>query len=126
MAASKSVNTMAEILKGVMQDLQLAKMMPDADLSFLVSLETQILSYLKQPLQNMAGQLPPNQLPSSNPGNMPGGGGMPSGTPAGMDMSQIGPLPSSPMGARMAGGGPPGGGQPPNMDEMRRLMGGVQ
>lgn len=127
MGVSRSVNTQAEVLKQIAGLIQEAKLMPDADLPFLVSLETNIVSYLRQPYENMAGQMPPNSMPSANPGNMPGGGGMPSGSPMGpgpMSGPPMSPLPASPGQARLAGAGVGGPPQAPNPDELRRILAG--
>lgn len=108
--ATRENNTMAEGLSKINHQIADMKLMPDADMPFLISLETDILNYLKPPQP-------------AQPGAAPGGG--PGGPPG---------APGGPMGAAMGqvmGGGPgpalggPGGGQAgmPNPDEMRRLVG---
>lgn len=117
--ASRSTNTQAEALQGLIKSVAEIKMMPDADLPFLIGLETMILQYLRKPLDDMAGQLPPQ-----------GGGQMQTGIMGGQP---------DPMMAMGAGGGAPGGMAPPmagaggpagigmrpaapNPDELRRML----
>lgn len=130
MGVSRSVNTMAEVLKQIIGLIAEAKLMPDADLSFLLNMETQLVQYLRQPIENMAGQMPPSNVPSSNPGNMPGGGGMPSGAPMQSGVPPGGApgpmMPPSPMAARAGVGAAGPGAAPPNMDELRRMLSGGQ
>lgn len=117
MGVSRTANTQAEGLQNLIQEIAKMKTMPDADIAFLTSVETNILQYLRQPIQQMTGQMGPNQAPTASPGMPPG------------QMPQSGPpmqLPSTPMGARgpmpgMAGAMSPGG---PPTDEIRRMMGG--
>lgn len=119
MASSRSVNTMQELLQKMMTDISIAKALPDADLEFLIGLETTILTKLREPVDAMAGQL--------------GGGPEPMGPEMG------GPIPAPPPGAGPPIGGPPigpGGPGPvpgiapvagaggPNPDELRRMVGG--
>lgn len=112
MGTSRVANTQVEGLTNLIQDLAVLKTAPDADVAFITSLETQILQYLKQPMQNLAGQMPP-----SNP--MTGSPGMPPGQqPMQPPMS----LPSTPMGSRGGPGTGMSGGAPP-MDEIRRMVG---
>lgn len=115
--AVRSQNTMAEGLQAVLQDLTSMKTMPDADLEWLINLETQILQKLREPFEQMQGQLP--QAPGSAvPGPMPmdpmAGGGMPTGVggPAG------GPPPNMGGGARGLRSSPAA----PNPDEVRRML----
>lgn len=105
---------MAEGLNGLLSSISEMKTMPDADLQFLIGLETAILQKIHSQY-DAAGQMAPT----------PGGGQM-QGAPQG---------PSAPMGA-MAGGMPVGAGggargmrtEPnmPNPDELRRVMGASQ
>lgn len=115
MGVTRTANTQAEGLENLIQSIAMMKTMPDADIAFLTSMETQILQYLRQPTQNLQNpQLPPNQNPTGSPGMPPGQQPM-TGPPAGPS------LPASPMASRL---GPLGGGmQGPNPDEMRRMMG---
>jgi hypothetical protein len=79
--ASRSTNTMAELLQRLLSDLAQAKVLQDADLPFIVELETQIVSKLRDPMTKMQaeGMLPPGgpQQPPMFPGQgMPLGGGV--------------------------------------------------
>lgn len=112
--ASRSTNTQAEALQNLVKSLAEIKMMPDADLPFLIGMETQILQYLHSKLPGGAGdQLPPMQDPNAQPmGQMPTGIG-PGGPPGGMAP----PLSTS--------GAPAGIGMhpaAPNPDELRRML----
>lgn len=110
---SRGTNTMSEALQRLLADISQIKAMPDADLEFLVNLETVILKKLREPVDNMAGQM-------QGPGGGPSMGGAPPPPGAG---------PGGPMPVSM---GPPGGGVaglrsgvgPPNPDELRRVIAG--
>lgn len=104
MAGGRTTNTMSEMLVNMLREISVAKTLPDADLEFLVGVETLLLSKLRQPLEAAAGQMP-----------MPVGGGMGAmgGGPGGMPP---GPPPAG-MGASAPGGFPPPMmGMPPAMD----------
>lgn len=119
MAVGK-INTMQEGMVGLLASISDMKIAPDADLQWLIELETKVLQKIREPMDQMSNQLP-------------GGGvtGEPAGpTPGGM------PPPPSPMMGGGAMGVPAGAGvgargmrtEPamPNPDEMRRMMGGGQ
>lgn len=73
--SSRETNTMAEGLRKILNEITGMKMMPDADLDFLIGqLETPILQYLRNPVG-------PAQPPAQMGGSM--GGGMPGGPPPG-------------------------------------------
>ena len=78
--ASRSTNTMAELLQRLLSDLAQAKVLQDADLPFIVELETMIVSKLRDPMTKMQaeGMLPPGgPQPPMFPGQgMPVGGGV--------------------------------------------------
>lgn len=119
--ASRSTNTMAEFLQRMLGDISQAKTLPDADLEFLVSLETGILQKLRAPIDALQGQAQgqmggggPQQAPG---GGMPGADVMAQSMPAGMGQQQAG-IPSLR--------------QEPNIptsispDEMTRMLGGAK
>lgn len=54
--ATRSTNTMAEFLQRMLSDLATAKTLPDADLEFLIGLETTILQKLREPIDAIMGQ----------------------------------------------------------------------
>lgn len=121
---------MSEFLQRMLGELAIAKTLPDADLQFLIGLETMILQKLREPVDAMAGQLSGGQGGGPvGPGGGPGGG-------AGADVGAA--MPSSPMGAMgmgpaqpmpapaAAGIGVPGVAQGPGQippDELRRMLG---
>lgn len=128
--ASRSTNTMSEFLQRMLGDLAEAKTLPDADLQFLIQLETTILQKLRAPIDALMGQMNNGQGGQQIP-QTPGGGGMPGGTPggaAGLAGMQGGldpqmlpqPAPAGRVtGTRMEA-------PMPNVDELRRMMGGAQ
>lgn len=93
--ATRTTNTQSEALSKLIRTIADIKQYEDADMAFLINLETQIIDYLKRPLQEMAQQADPTL------GMMPGG---PPVTPSGMP------------------GGPPP--QAPSPDSLQRLMSG--
>lgn len=99
--ATRVDNTMVEFLQKILKDVATAKLLPDADMAFLVQLENTILERAKQPVTNMRDQgiLPPAQAAPMSMG-MPGMGG--------------------------GGGGVMGSPPPPNPDELRRMLSGAQ
>jgi len=101
--AARSTNTMSELLQRLLADLSQAKVLQDADLPFIVELETMIVSKLRDPQTKMqeAGLLP--SAPSQSPGQQPGQGMFPG------------------QGMPVGGGVMQGMGTPP-VDELRRLM----
>lgn len=98
--AARSTNTMSELLQRLLGDLAQAKVLQDADLPFIMEMETMIVSKLRDPQMKMqdAGLLPP------------GGPAQPPSTPA--FVGQGVPV----------GGGVMQGPGSPNPDELRRLM----
>lgn len=98
-----------------------AKTLPDADLEYLVNMETNLLGRIRQPIDNMqaAGSTSVPGAPSMMPGMPPG---IPPGTPTGMPPG----MPGMP-GGGMGGLGPapngimaPGGPRPPAVPGMRQ------
>lgn len=143
--ATRSSNTQAEALGGVLHSLQDITLMPDADMPFLTSVMGLITQYLRAPLEQMVQQNGAAGMQGGQP-PMPGGG---QGPPAmGMGGGQGGMGPGQPMqlpppmpGNGMGPGGPMGGGggmpgppqgmgnlrpdiQGPPTDEIRRMLAG--
>lgn len=114
--ASRSTNTMAEFLQRMLGDLAEAKTLPDADLQFLIQIETTILQKLRAPIDALMGQMEGGANPMSNPAN-----GLTPEMLSGMGMGNLGPgQPQQRVtGTRM---------EAPqiNTDELRRTMGGVR
>lgn len=117
--ATRGTNTMVEGLQKLAQDITALKMTPDADVSFLIGLETQILQKLREPFEAAAGQMgpPPGNavdmgLSAANAETalMPAGGGVAAGMPG-----PGGPMPAS----------VPGGAMRQSPDMMRRALGGM-
>lgn len=111
---------MSEGLKAILSDLTDLKIYPDADLPWIIGLETQIITKLREPFEAAAGQMgpPPGNSVDAGLGAagadmsvMPGGGG---GQAMGM------PGPGGPMPATV-----PGGGMRQSPDMMRRALSGM-
>lgn len=102
--AQRSTNTMAEMLQSMLQDISVAKTLPDADLEFLVNLETTLLGKIREPLDQagVAGGAGGMAGPSAPPAPAPAMGSTP--TPG----TGVNGVMSSP--------------EMPNPDELRRLM----
>lgn len=98
--ASRSTNTMAEALQGLMRDIADMKTLPDADIPWLVQVENMVIQRLNRPVEQLqaSGQLPPGP----NPMQPPMGGGAPAGT--------------------LFGGGMMAGAQAPSQDQLSRLL----
>lgn len=115
MASGRSTNTMVEGLQNTLRDISMMKTAPDANLEFLAELELQILSFLRQPMEQA-------MTAGAGAGGAPGAGGTP-----------MGPAPAPPGAGAPTGGGPSFAGQgvpglrtqpmPPSADELQRLLG---
>lgn len=102
--ALRSQNTMAESLQKMLGDVADMKVLPDADLQFLIELETVILQKLRAPIDDIMGQSA-GQMQQQMP--MVPGSGAPS-----MPMERVAGIRNeAPM---------------PNMDEFMRSMGGAR
>lgn len=96
--ATRGTNTMQEALQRLLGDISQMKTLADADLSWLVDLESMVLTKIREPVEAM---------------KQPGGPlAQPTGPPPGMGM---------PAGA-MQGGGMMAGPAAPNPDELQRLL----
>lgn len=81
MPSGRSTNTMVESLQNVLKDISQMKTMPDANLDFLVELETMILAFLRKPIEDyMNAQAGGQASPATgNPGQTTPGAPPPSG-----------------------------------------------
>ena len=124
--ASRSTNTMSEVLESIVTLLGTAKMMPDADIVWLTDLETQVIEKARAPFAQQGTQQP---APASTGGGGMGGGL--AGLLGGMGPGMPGP-PNDPMAAMAGGGAPPmtgmagpggGGRSMGGLGEVQRIMG---
>lgn len=136
--AVRGTNTMSEGLQKLMQDITGLKATPDADVAFLIGLETTILGKLREGFAKAAGQMPPPPGSAVEAG-VGGMGGMGAGGGMG-DMAMAGaggggmPMPGGAPGGVPMGAAGPGSPMPPmpgvrfSPDVMRRAIsgGGVQ
>jgi hypothetical protein len=130
--ATRSTNTMSEVLISILEMLASAKVMPDADVAWIINLETQIADKAREPYKSMQGGQQP--APEAAPGGMPGGGapdlssllgGMGPGMPGPPNNPGMGGPPMPQMPAPMTGARPGGGGgmSASGMGEVSRIMG---
>ena len=101
--AGRSTNTMIEALERMLSDVAQMKMLADADLPWLVELESMVLGKLREPIDQMR-----------QPGGPLAQPGMPQGMGQGMGMPAGEGVPG--------GGGMQAGAQMPNPDELQRLL----
>lgn len=118
--STRSTNTMQEVLQRFLTDLAQAKTLMDADMPFILGLETQIVDYLRNPIKQMQAQ---GVLPQGGPDQgaqmqqmQQGGQGAPQQFPQ--------QIPTQP--GTAGGGGVMPGAAAPNADELRRLLGASQ
>jgi hypothetical protein len=103
-------NTMVEALQRIYKSITEAKLVQDADMPFLVQMETMLLDRIKQPVDQMQQQ--------GMFGGAPAPGAMPPGMAPGMN-----PAPAAPSFGGMGGGmGGVAQGAAPNFDELRRML----
>lgn len=127
---TRGQNTMVEGLQKLAQDITALKFTPDADVSFLIGLETQVLQKLREPFEAAAGQMgpPPGnavdlgaQLGAADMSVMPGGpGGAPIPMPGGGGVPMGAPGPGGPMPASL-----PGAAMRQSPDMLRRALAGA-
>jgi hypothetical protein len=110
---SRSTNTMTEGLRALLSNLSDMKVLPDADLQFLLTIEQQIVAKLREPYDR---QLQGGGGPSGPPPGMGGGPGSMAGamTQQGMPGQSAGP--SQIPGVMQAR-------QQPSPDELARVLG---
>lgn len=133
MAGTRGMNTMSEGLQKLMQDITALKATPDADVAFLIGLETTILGKLREAYDTAAGQMPPppgNAVEMGGAAEMGAGAGL-EGIGAGMMAQGAGAMGGGgvPMGSPGPGGPLPAAPGPRfSPDVMRRALrgGGVQ
>lgn len=121
-------NTMAEGLRKIAQQITMMKFEPDANVPFLIHLETEILGYLKSPIDNAQAQglsqVPGGpQAPPGPPQGPPQG--IPQGFPQGVQGGsppQQGPGPLTPPGGAPGAPGLAPGPGAINPDELRRML----
>ena len=114
--ASSSNETYDGALEVLMKQIATMKMLPDANLPFVIELETKIIEEARNPERQMqkAGLLPPGGANPQGAGALglpPGGGGMGMSAPP---PSQLGA--GAPAGVMQSPAGPA------NADEMRRVL----
>jgi hypothetical protein len=123
MAGTRQNNTFEEALHRMLGDLTQMKVLPDADLPWIIDLETQIVGKIREPIDRMqaATQAPP----PGSPGMPPMAGGMPPGPGGGLPPDLAAMLPPPPPGG-------PGNANtqslppmPSNPDEFRRIVGNI-
>lgn len=131
---TRSTGTFEDILMKMLQDLAVAKTMPDADLNLVVQLETMIIQALRAPHDQLAAL----QAQQGGQGGMPPAGALPPGGNAGAGLPPQLAAALAQLGGGGPGGGgpgiPPGGGGPPavaglrnagpNPDDLARILGG--
>jgi len=111
MAGSRQTNTFGEALQKLLRDLADMKVMPDADLPFIVDIETKVIGKLRSGIDQSVQS---------------GNSSVPVGIGGGPEMAMP-PMPMDPMAGPMPGG-PPGvpgvstSPQMPSTDELRRLL----
>lgn len=118
-AGTRSTNTFQEGLAKILGDLSQMKIEPDADLNFIMQMETMILQKLRGPSDQLAAV----QAQQGGGGGMPSPGALPSGG------DQTAGLPPDLLAALTQGGGPggpPGAGPggPPGMSPGMPMPGG--
>lgn len=122
---TRTTNTAAEGLRKLLGDIADMKLSDDADLPFLINLETMILQHLKQGASNALDTSGMNGAPAGlggTPAPPPGMGGPP-GVPGLMQGPSMPPGGLPPGMGIAPGAAPPGMSPgPPNMNELQRAL----
>lgn len=109
MAGTRGTNTMGEALQKMLGDLAYMKTLPDADLEWIINLETTVVQKLREPLERLQQQGLTTINPTSDmmplPQQMPSMGGAEASAP-----------PTGVPGVQSGAG-------PMNPDELRRILG---
>jgi hypothetical protein len=126
MAGTRTDNTFAESLTKVLRSLADMKVLPDADLEFILNMEMQVVQKLREPIDTMQTQ-GSTQVPGAPGMGMPMGPqmGPPPGMGGGLPPELMGMPPEMGMPGMGGGGGVPGMRQEPampNPDELRRIL----
>lgn len=119
MPTTRTDNTFQEALMKMLRSLADMKVLPDADLEWVLGIEMQVVQKLREPIDVMEMQ-GTTGVPGMPPLSGPMGPMMDQGM--GMPPMPMGPPPGGPM---MGGGGVPGirnEAPMPNPDELRRLL----
>ena len=111
MAGTRQTNTFGEMLQKMLVDLAEMKLAPDADMQFIIDLETQVLGKLRNPIEQ-ATQGGLSQVPGDPMLGM-AIGAQGQAPPMGMP-----PMPQSPEGVNGVRSMP----QMPPVDELRRML----
>ena len=114
MAGPNQTNTFGEFLQKLLRDIAKAKTAPDADLPYLVELESMVLGRIRQPIDQADAQ---TGQPLMGPLGSDGGVGM----GPGMRPSPA-PLPPGPVSMGPMAGSMPPGNQQALADEIRRAI----
>lgn len=116
---SGAVDTMGDYLRKMMGLISEAKVVADADLPFLLSLEQMIVQKLRGPVDAAQGS---GQGPVPGGQDMSMGGGPPPGPPQGGPQMQGPPPSTGPQAIPIQPGGLQAGPPQPSSDELRRLL----
>lgn len=124
MATSNQDSTQAEELQKMLSQIATTKTKPDADLPYLIQLESMILGKLREPfVAAQASAYGPQQAPGGMPNPiMQGPPGAPGGMPQGGPMGLPGGPPASFATPGQGVPGVQGMGVMPPIDEIRRML----
>lgn len=100
--SGRQTNTMEEFIQKMLRLISDAKVAPDADLPFLVQVETMLLDYVHKPMEQAGMDM--SAMPENQPPGMMGGQGFAPTPGPGVPGIRSGPPPM------------------PNPDELRRVL----